>query len=70
MSKYLHTLVAECDPISEESLAGQLTKLSKPEESETILGRASPGLLRLSVGLEDVEDLWEDLEPALDKAAR
>ncbi len=30
----------------------------------------TPGLLRLSVGLEDVEDLWEDLEPALDKAAR
>lgn len=28
------------------------------------------GLLRLSVGLEDVEDLWEDLAPALDKAAR
>jgi O-succinylhomoserine sulfhydrylase len=30
----------------------------------------TPGLLRLSVGLEDVEDLWEDLEPALDRAAR
>ena len=28
------------------------------------------GLLRLSVGLEDVEDLWEDIEPALDRAAR
>ncbi|HET7716710.1 MAG TPA: PLP-dependent transferase, partial [Bauldia sp.] len=28
------------------------------------------GMLRLSVGLEDVEDLWEDLEPALDRAAR
>ena len=26
------------------------------------------GMLRLSVGLEDVEDLWEDLEPALDLA--
>jgi O-succinylhomoserine sulfhydrylase len=30
----------------------------------------TPGLLRLSVGLEDVEDLWEDIEPALAKAAR
>ncbi|MBV9290790.1 MAG: O-succinylhomoserine sulfhydrylase [Hyphomicrobiales bacterium] len=28
-----------------------------------------PGLLRLSVGLEDVEDLIEDLDQALDKAA-
>ena len=30
----------------------------------------TPGTLRLSIGLEDVEDLWEDLEPALDRAAR
>jgi len=29
-----------------------------------------PGTLRLSVGLEDVEDLWDDIEPALDRAAR
>ncbi len=28
--------------------------------------RVPPGLLRLSVGLEDVEDLWEDLRMALD----
>ena len=26
----------------------------------------APGLLRLSVGLEDVEDLWADLAQALD----
>jgi O-succinylhomoserine sulfhydrylase len=30
----------------------------------------TPGLLRLSVGLEDVEDLWEDIEPALDRVAK
>ena len=47
MTTYLHALVAEVDAISDEGVAGQLTKLSKPEESETILGRASPGLLRL-----------------------
>lgn len=29
--------------------------------------RVPPGLLRLSVGLEDVEDLWADLEQALDR---
>ena len=29
----------------------------------------APGLLRLSVGLEDVDDLIEDLAQALDKAA-
>ena len=28
-----------------------------------------PGLLRLSIGLEDVDDLIEDLSQALDKAA-
>src|ERR1700735_4795185 len=39
----------------------------KPEQ-RTALGIA-PGLLRLSVGLEDVEDLIEDLGLALDKGA-
>jgi cystathionine gamma-synthase len=28
-----------------------------------------PGLLRMSVGIEDVEDLWEDLRLALEGAA-
>jgi cystathionine gamma-synthase len=28
--------------------------------------RVPPGLLRLSVGLEDVDDLWADLTQALD----
>ena len=31
--------------------------------------RVPPGLLRLSVGLEDVEALWADLERALDRAS-
>jgi O-succinylhomoserine sulfhydrylase len=39
----------------------------KPEQ-RAALG-ISPGLLRLSVGLEDVEDLLEDLSQALDKGA-
>ena len=39
----------------------------KPEQ-RAALGIA-PGLLRLSVGLEDVEDLIEDLAQALDKAS-
>ena len=30
--------------------------------------RVPPGLVRLSVGLEDVEDLWRDLEQALERA--
>jgi cystathionine gamma-synthase len=30
--------------------------------------RVPPGLIRLSVGLEDVEDLWRDLEQALERA--
>jgi len=31
--------------------------------------RIPPGLLRLSVGLEHVEDLWEDLEQAITRSA-
>ena len=38
----------------------------KPEQREAL--GIGPGLLRLSVGLEDVEDLIEDLAQALDKA--
>ena len=36
-----------------------------PEEPRTV----PESLLRLSAGIEDVEDLWEDLEQALDAAA-
>lgn len=39
------------------------------EEERTRLG-ISPGLVRLSVGLEDVEDIKEDLAQALDRAAK
>ncbi len=39
----------------------------KPKQREAL--GIGPGLLRLSVGLEDVEDLIEDLAQALDKAA-
>ena len=39
----------------------------KPEQREAL--GIGPGLLRLSVGLEDVDDLIEDLEQALDKTA-
>lgn len=38
------------------------------DEARAELG-ITDGLLRLSVGLEDVEDLWEDLSRALDQAA-
>jgi cystathionine beta-lyase/cystathionine gamma-synthase len=30
----------------------------------------TPGLLRVSVGIEDVDDLWEDLDRAIDRAVR
>ncbi len=42
--------------------------LSEQEEERVLLG-ISDGLLRLSVGLEDVLDLSEDLVQALDRAA-
>ncbi len=38
------------------------------EEARTVSG-IGPGMLRLSVGLEDVDDLWEDLERGLNAAA-
>jgi cystathionine gamma-synthase/cystathionine gamma-lyase len=50
-----------------ESLAEHpaiMTHASVPEEARRALG-ISDGLVRLSVGLEGVEDLWADLEAAL-----
>lgn len=44
-----------------------MSHAAMPEERRTALGITS-GLLRLSVGLEDVEDLWRDLASALDSA--
>jgi len=41
-----------------------MTHASLPADERRRLG-ITPGLLRLSVGLEDVEDLWTDLEEAL-----
>jgi cystathionine gamma-synthase len=38
------------------------------ERRAALLGQEHlpPGLLRLSVGIENVEDLWDDLRQALD----
>jgi len=50
-----------------ESLAEHpaiMTHASVPQEQRAALG-ISDGLVRLSVGLEDVEDLWADLDQAL-----
>jgi methionine-gamma-lyase len=46
-----------------EHPAGLTHRLVDPEARRA--SGVSPGLLRLSVGLEDVEDLWHDLERAL-----
>lgn len=61
----------------------RLVRLATPATSlggvETLIERRQrwpgeegtpPGLLRLSVGIEDVEDLWRDLDQALAKAAQ
>jgi cystathionine beta-lyase/cystathionine gamma-synthase len=50
-----------------ESLVSQpaeMTHASLPEEQRQELG-ITPGLVRISVGIEDVDDLWADLEQAL-----
>jgi len=46
-----------------------LTHYVVPPEARRASG-VTDGLLRISVGLEDVEDLWSDLAAALDSAAR
>ena len=51
-----------------ESLAEHpaiMTHASVPAEQRAALG-IGDGLVRLSVGLEDVEDLWDDLSQALE----
>jgi cystathionine gamma-synthase len=46
---------------SVESLIERRARVEPP-------GRVPEGLLRLSVGLEDVDDLWDDLQQALARA--
>jgi cystathionine gamma-synthase/cystathionine gamma-lyase len=46
-----------------------MTHASVPEEARALLGIAG-GLVRLSVGLEGVDDLWADIEQALAQASR
>jgi cystathionine beta-lyase/cystathionine gamma-synthase len=53
-----------------ESLAelpALMTHATIPREEREPRG-ITDGLIRLSVGLEDVEDLWQDLSEALDQA--
>jgi cystathionine beta-lyase/cystathionine gamma-synthase len=46
-----------------------MTHAAIPEEERRKLG-ISDGLIRLSVGIEDIEDLIEDIEQALAKTSR
>ena len=46
------------------SVPAEMTHASMPAEVRGRLG-ITPGLVRISVGIEDVEDLWADLESAL-----
>jgi cystathionine gamma-lyase len=45
---------------------GIMTHASVPPENRKALG-IDDGLIRISVGIENVEDLWRDLEQALNK---
>lgn len=47
-------------------LPAEMTHASVPEEDRRRYG-ITPGLVRISVGIEDVEDLWNDLSAALAK---
>jgi cystathionine beta-lyase/cystathionine gamma-synthase len=46
------------------SVPALMTHASVPEERRAAMG-ITPGLVRFSVGIEDVDDLLEDLERAL-----
>jgi cystathionine beta-lyase/cystathionine gamma-synthase len=46
------------------SVPAEMTHASISEEDRRRVG-ITPGLVRISVGIEDVEDLWVDLESAL-----
>ena len=56
-----------------ESLGGVESLISQPAEmTHASISQAdrdalgiTPGLVRISVGIEDLEDLWQDLEQAL-----
>ncbi len=48
------------------SVPAEMTHASVPED-ERLRAGITPGLVRLSVGIEDVEDLWTDLDAALAK---
>ena len=52
------------------SLGGVESTLERRRRWKTEAPTIPDGLIRLSVGIEDVEDLWEDLERALDAAGR
>lgn len=54
-----------------ETLVTHPASTSHRELDEAALGAAgiAPGLVRMSVGIEDVEDLWADVEQALGQAA-
>jgi cystathionine gamma-synthase len=52
--------------VNATSLGGTVSKLESRHRWEG--DRCPPGLLRLSVGLEDPDALWADLRHALDQA--
>lgn len=51
------------------SLGGVESSLERRRRYSTEAATVPEGLLRLSVGIEDVEDLWRDLAAALDRVA-
>ena len=55
--------LGSCDTLIQHP-AGLTHRVAGSEAREH--GGIGPGLLRVSVGLEDFEDLWDDLEPTLD----
>ncbi len=51
------------------SLGGVESTMERRRRWKTEAATIPEGLIRLSVGIEDVEDIWEDLSQALDVVA-
>ena len=58
--------LGSCDTLIQHP-AGLTHRIVDPSARED--GGIGPGLVRISVGIEDVEDLWDDLQLALDAVA-
>ena len=67
---YIAASVAECNYEKKYRAAQVSGFVSVPSEDDLLKAGISAGTIRLSIGIEDVDDLLEDLSKGLHKAAK